>query len=312
VRRFAFDVEVLMRAARRGATIEAIPTEWAHREESRVAPLSDGARMLWDAVRLAGRARRTPLDVTGSPGDMSPATFDVMHRVEREHWWFRAKRDIVRSAIVAEATRGVAVDVGCGTGAVLHDLAGLGFAPVLGTDLDAHALTLVAGDVGPGIGLARAVAEALPLRSGSVQVLCSLDVVEHLDDDVLALREYLRVLRPGGRLVVTVPAYRWAWSSHDVDLGHRRRYTRPQLESVAAAAGFEIVTSRYFHAWLVPIALLLRKTPLRAVVADKPAESVSMGGPLQNAIGHRLAALDRRLALPFGLSILLVARRPGQ
>jgi len=232
-----------------------------------------------------------------------------MHRVEREHWWFKAKRDIVRGAI--GDGRGVAVDVGCGTGAVLSDLTSLGFRPLLGTDLDAHALALVASDAPVGVGLARAVAEALPLRTGSVDVLCSLDVVEHLDDDVLALKEYLRVLRPGARLVLTVPSYRWAWSSHDVDLGHRRRYTRPQLEAVAVAAGFEVVRSRYFHSWLVPIALLLRKTPLRALVADKPAESVSMGGPLQNAVGHRLAALDRSVELPFGLSILLVARRPG-
>lgn len=314
VRRFAFDVEVLLRAHQRGARIEAIPTEWAHREESRVSPLSDGARMFWDALRLARTARagkrQTAGTPAGTPGGMSAATFDVMHRVEREHWWFRAKRDIVRTAIAAEPGRGVAVDVGCGTGAVLQDLAELGFGPLLGTDLDAHALTLVAGDALSGVGLARAVAEKLPLQSERVDVLCSLDVVEHLDDDVLALREYLRVLRPGGRLVVTVPAYRWAWSAHDVDLGHRRRYTRPQLESVAVAAGFEVLTSRYFHAWLVPIALLLRKTPLRALVADKPAESVSMGGALQNAVGHRLAAVDRSVELPFGLSILLVARRP--
>jgi glycosyltransferase involved in cell wall biosynthesis len=311
VRRFAFDVEVLMRAARRGATIEAIPTEWAHREESRVAPLTDGARMLWDALRLAAAARRAAPTSAGSPGGMASATFDVMHRVEREHWWFKAKRDIVRAALAEQPGGGVAVDVGCGTGAVLHDLAELGFAPLLGTDLDAHALRLVAGDAGAGVGLARAVAEALPLRSESVDVRCSLVVVEHLDDDVLALREYLRVLRPSGRLVITVPAYRWAWSAHDVDLGHRRRYTRPRIEAAAAAAGFDVVTSRYFHSWLVPIAWLLRKTPLRAVVADKPAESVSMGGPLQNTIGHRLSAIDRRVVAPFGLSILLVARRPA-
>jgi dolichyl-phosphate beta-glucosyltransferase len=308
VRRFAFDVEVLLRARQRGLRIEAIPTEWAHREESRVAPVTDGARMFVDALRLALRARQSASAVAGSPGGMASATFDVMHRVEREHWWFRAKRDIVREAI--GDGRGVAVDVGCGTGAVLADLTALGFRPLLGTDLDPHALSLVASDAPAGLGLARAVAEALPLRTGSVDVLCSLDVVEHLDDDVLALREYLRVLRPGARLVITVPAYRWAWSSHDVDLGHRRRYTRPQLEAVAVAAGFEVVRSRYFHSWLVPIALLLRKTPLRALIADKPAESVSMGGPLQNAVGHRLAALDRSVELPFGLSILLVARRP--
>jgi hypothetical protein len=80
--------------------------------------------------------------------------------------------------------------------------------------------------------------------------------------------------------------------------------------SAARAAGFEVTTSRYFHSWLVPIAFLLRKTPLRRVVADRPAESVSMGGALQNTVGHRLAALDRRLGLPFGLSVLLVGRRP--
>jgi len=67
VRRFAFDVEVLLRAARGGATIEALPTEWSHREESRVAPLTDGARMLFDAMRLAAFARRTPAVVAASP-----------------------------------------------------------------------------------------------------------------------------------------------------------------------------------------------------------------------------------------------------
>ena len=62
---------------------------------------------------------------------------------------------------------------------------------------------------------------------------------------------------------------------------------------------------------MVPLALLLRRTPLRALVKDRPAESVSMGGPRQNALGHRLSRLDRALSLPFGLSILLVARRPA-
>lgn len=242
---------------------------------------------------------------------MSSATFDVMHRVERDHWWFRAKRDIVRAAITAEGVSGTAVDVGCGTGAVLQDLRASGFTPLLGTDFDGHALALVAGDGLLGVGLVRAVAEALPLADESVDVLCSLDVVEHLDDDVAALQEYRRVLRAGGRLVLTVPAYSWAWSDHDVQLGHRRRYTRSQLEQVVVAAGFEVAASRYFHSWLVPIAFLLRKTPLRALVEDKPAESVSMGGPRQNALGHQLAALDRLLGLPFGLSILLVGKRPG-
>lgn len=315
VRRFAFDVEILVRARLLDLEVVVLPTEWAHVAESRVAPVRDGLRMAWDALALARRLRAEPrlAGAAAQPAvdSMSSATFDVMHRVERDHWWFRAKREIVRAAITAEGVSGTAVDVGCGTGAVLQDLRAGGFSPLLGTDFDGHALRLVAGDALAGVGLVRAVAEALPLADESVDVLCSLDVVEHLDDDVAALQEYRRALRVGGRLILTVPAYNWAWSDHDVQLGHRRRYTRSQLEQVVVAAGFEVVASRYFHSWLVPIAFLLRKTPLRVLVADKPAESVSMGGSRQNAIGHRLAALDRRLGLPFGLSILLVGKRPG-
>ena len=311
-RRFAFDVEVLARAERLGLRTVVLPTRWAHVDESRVSPVRDGARMALDAVRIA-RARPdrvvAPAGHAGGSG-MSAATFDVMHRVEREHWWFAAKRALVVQALQGDGPRGLAVDVGCGTGAVLDELAALGFRRVLGTDLDPHALRLTATRLPGGAGVARAVAEALPLPTGTVDVLSSLDVVEHLADDVLALREYARVLRPGGRLLLAVPAYAWAWSEHDVALGHQRRYGRARLEEVVTAAGFVDVRARWFHSWLVPLAFGLRRTPLRRFVAGVPAESVSMGGARQNAVGHRLAALDRRTPLPFGLSLFLTATRP--
>ena len=311
-RRFAFDVEVLVRAERLGLRTVVLPTRWAHVEQSRVAPLRDGARMALDAVRIA-RARPDPVPApAGDAGSgMSVATFDVMHRVEREHWWFSAKRALVVQALsCGDGPRGLAVDVGCGTGAVLDDLVALGHPQVLGTDLDPHALRLTARRLPEGAGVARAVAEALPLPTGAVDVLTSLDVVEHLVDDVLALREYARVLRPGGRLLLAVPAYAWAWSEHDVALGHQRRYGRARLEEVVTAAGFVDVQVRWFHSWLVPLAFGLRRTPLRRLVAGRPVESVSMGGARQNAVGHALAGLDRRTPLPFGLSLFLTATRP--
>jgi len=311
-RRFAFDVEVLARAERLGLRTVVLPTRWAHVQESRVSPVRDGARMALDAVRIS-RARPdqvvAPAGHAGGSG-MSAETFDVMHRVEREHWWFAAKRALVVQALQGDGPRGLAVDVGCGTGAVLDELAALGYRRVLGTDLDPHALRLTATRLPGGAGVARAVAEALPLPTGTVDVLSSLDVVEHLADDVLALREYARVLRPGGRLLLAVPAYTWAWSEHDVALGHQRRYGRARLEEVVTAAGFVDVRTRWFHSWLVPLAFGLRRTPLRRLMAGVPAESVSMGGARQNAVGHRLAALDRRAPLPFGLSLFLTATRP--
>lgn len=314
-RRFAFDVELLARAQRLGLRIEVLPTRWAHVEHSRVSPVRDGARMALDAVRIARAARRPDVAVApaGDAGDsgMSAATFQVMHRVEREHWWFAAKRALVREALRGSGPRGLAVDVGCGTGAVLDELVDLGYRSVLGTDLDPCATRLTATALPRGAGVARALAEQLPLAGGTVDVLTSLDVVEHLHDDVRALVEYARVLRPGGRLLLAVPAYAWAWSEHDVALGHQRRYGRARLEEVATAAGFVDVRVRHFHSWLVPLAFGLRRTPLRRLVRGVPAESVSMGGARQNAVGHRLAALDRGWSLPFGLSLFLTARRPA-
>lgn len=313
-RRFAFDVEVLSRAAHLGLEVRVLPTRWAHVEESRVAPLRDGARMALDAVRIArvaARPPRPPAARAREDSGMAPATFDVMHRVEREHWWFCAKRALLREALRDAAPRGLAVDVGCGTGAVLDELAELGYPRIVGTDLDAHALRLTATRLPKGAGVTRALAEALPLPDGVVDVLSSLDVVEHLADDVRALREYARVLAPGGRLLLSVPSYMWAWSEHDVALGHQRRYLRAQLEEVVTAAGLVDVRAQYFHSWLVPLAFALRKTPLRALIRDAPAESVSMGGAGQNSLGHRLAALDRYAGLPFGLSLFLTARRPA-
>ncbi len=242
--------------------------------------------------------------------------FDLMSRLEREHWWFRAKRELVREQVVRHGGgTGTAVDVGCGTGAVVRMLhEDCGFSTVVGSDLSEYALSLAAPVLGAGGHGVAARAEELPFASGSIDCLSSLDVVEHLDDDVRALREYARVLRPDGLLCVAVPAYRWAWSDHDVVLGHRRRYSRARLLRAAQEAGLEIRRCTYFHSWLVPIALLLRRTPLRRLM-KKEAEEASYGSPVVNRIllgvGRLERALLRRLDLPFGLSILLIAG-PGR
>lgn len=317
IRRFAFDVEVLARASSLGLRVQVIPTQWAHVEQSRVAPLRDGLRMACDALRVRRATRQPahpppPVMASGQEPRMVPEAYEAMARVERDHWWFVAKRLLLRQHLRNRpGHRGLVVDVGCGSGGTLDELRELGFRRVIGTDADPRALCHAAARASGASHVVGALAERLPLRSCAADVLTSLDVVEHLDDDVRALREYRRVLRPGGELVLTVPAYAWAWSSHDVALGHRRRYTRGPLEEALVAAGFVDVRTRYFHSWLVPVALVLRKTPLRRLVAHSQAEEVSRGGRWQNELGHRLAAVDRRVALPFGLSLFASAQRPA-
>jgi SAM-dependent methyltransferase len=246
---------------------------------------------------------------------MPAQKFDLMRRLEREHWWFRAKRELVRDAIVRNDVSGrLAVDVGCGTGEVVHLLRESGFDTVVGTDLSQYALTLAGSAIGGAGSVAAARAEALPFPDASVACLTSLDVVEHLDDDVAALREYARVLAPGGVMVIAVPAYMWAWSDHDVVLGHRRRYTRRSLLAAASAAGLTVHRCTYFHSWLAPLAFLLRRTPLRRLLKSD-AEEASFVSPAVNRLLLLLVTLERLLTrrtdLPFGLSVLLVASAPA-
>jgi SAM-dependent methyltransferase len=250
---------------------------------------------------------------------MQPETFDVMAAVERDHWWFQAKRELVAHSL--SSARPAAdlsldarlLDVGCGTGATISAL-GQEFGTAIGTDLDEYALCH-ARRARDSVAVLAALAEALPFPDAVFDALVSLDVVEHVDDDVAALREYRRVLRPGAPLVLTVPAYMWAWSEHDVTLGHRRRYRHQTIERAARAAGLEVIRVTYFHSWLVPIAWVMRRTPAGRLVR-KPAEEASYVGPKTNRMLRRVARGERsvldRTNLPVGLSLLVVARRPGR
>lgn len=312
VRRFAFDVEVLARAERLGLTVMELPLEWRHFEASRVRPVRDGAAMALDVVRLrlALRAWARGAVVAGPAGDMDEDRFAVMARVERDHWWFAAKRALVRDAVARHLDRpeGAAADVGCGTGAMVTDLRASGFGPVAGTDLSAGALGF-ASDAGQ---VLAARAEHLPFASGSLRCLTSLDVVEHLDDDVAGLREYARAVAAGGLVVLTVPAYQWAWSDHDTQLGHRRRYTLGAITAAAEAAGLQVVHATYFHSWLVPLAFLVRRTPARHLLRGSQEEASYVSPPVNRLLGL-LTRLEGRFGgdrtIPLGLSILVVARR---
>ncbi|MGH9035370.1 MAG: glycosyltransferase [Acidimicrobiia bacterium] len=304
---FAFDVELLLRARRLGLAVVELPIEWRHFEASRVSALHDSTRMLRDVLILWWRERHAG---TSQPKAMQAGTFETMARLETEHWWFRAKRELVAEAVGAPQNgSATAVDVGCGTGAMLEDLRRLGWTTV-GTDLSPFALQLARGR-GSAVGSAVARAEQLPLPAGSASVLVSLDVVEHLDDDVAAIAEYARVVRPDGTIILAVPAYSWAWSDHDVELGHRRRYTAGRLRQAAEAAGLRVERCTYFHSWLVPPALVLRKTPLRRLLRGG-AEEASYVNPSVNRALSVVSRLERAALrhrdLPFGLSILLIGR----
>jgi len=153
----------------------------------------------------------------------------------------------------------------------------------------------------------------LPVPDGWADVVLLLDVLEHLDDDAAALATARRALAPGGLLVVTVPAYRWLWSDHDVALGHRRRYAAGELVGRVRGAGLSVERVSYFNMLLFPAVATVRVW--KRLVGDRTHDLHRPSDRWNRRLG-RVFALERpllpRVPLPFGSSLLLLARRRAE
>lgn len=237
---------------------------------------------------------------------LDEAYFDVMSSAAGAHWWYQARRALVEQLLAGRARpRGTAVDVGCGVGHTLATLRSLGYRRVLGTDLSPYALTRRAVD----LPVLVADARNLPLADGEAGCILALDVVEHIRDEAAALGEWRRVLAPSGTLVLTVPAYQWLFSDHDRWACHERRYTRGRLERAVRAAGFAVERSTYFNSFLVPPAVVSRKTPLRrwSTGSDESGSGRALPARVFGGLSRGERRLLRRVDVPFGLSVALVA-----
>jgi SAM-dependent methyltransferase len=178
------------------------------------------------------------------------------HRAEERHWWYQGRRRVLERAIARLGLPADAriLDAGCGSGRNMVELARLG--AVTGVELSDTSVEL-ARERGVGEVLQGSVMD-MPFDDASFDLAVSLDVIEHLEDDVGALRELRRVTKPGGALLVTVPAYQWLWSGHDEVNHHHRRYNRRTLLAAAESGSWQLERSVYFHSLLLPVAILLR------------------------------------------------------
>jgi SAM-dependent methyltransferase len=229
--------------------------------------------------------------------------------VEDRHWWFRGRRAVLWALLeragVAAPRR--ALDAGCGTGRNLQDYARLGSAS--GVDPSASAVEFC--HQRGLMDVREAGVESLPFDAGSFDLLLATDVLEHVDDDLAALRELRRVAEPGALLVVTVPAYMWLWTASDEALQHKRRYTRRELTARASQAGWEPLTATYFNSLLLPPIAVARK--LRGKVSDAQRPELELTPPLLDRLlvaPMRIEAvlIARGLRLPAGVSVAMVCR----
>jgi SAM-dependent methyltransferase len=256
--------------------------------------------------------------------------YEDLYIKEQDYWWHVGKRAIVYNLLErflppapAPASAGPddsgrrALDLGCGAGLNLDHLAR--YARPVGTDFSEEALRFCLAR-GHRM-LAKADAAELPFPDCTFDIITALDVIEHVDSDHDALVELRRVLRPGGLLIINVPAYPLLWSYWDDILGHRRRYTVRTLARAVARAGLRVRKVSYSNALILPPVILVRVLKgllTRANTArgnGRDPETDFM--PVPRWLNSALIAYYRREArwlrhrrLPFGLSVVCVAQRP--
>lgn len=242
---------------------------------------------------------------------MEEAFYRMVYEIEKTLWWCVARQRIVEDVIDRriELPAGARVlDVGCGTGAVLEALSARFEA--YGTDTSPLAIDLCLER-----GLTNAFCctlETFPRQELRFDLVTLLDVVEHIDDDLGLLREAQRYVKAGGWALVTVPAYQFLWGPHDVVNHHKRRYTRAGLRRVLHAAGFELRLLSYFNTLLFPAALVAwAGEKLVGIEADpRPHVPPAPLNALLTSVFSMEKYLLRGLALPYGLSLIALARRP--
>jgi ubiquinone/menaquinone biosynthesis C-methylase UbiE len=242
---------------------------------------------------------------------MDPKEYDIMYRAEQSHWWYQGMAAITRSILEIFYAPGSGLrilDAGCGTGAGLLFLSQYG--SVTGLDISAHALRFCAERGCTEIG--RASVMALPFREETFDLVTSFDILyfEGIRDKV-ALQETARVLRPGGRLLIRVPAFEWLRGTHDARVSTAHRYTARELAEKLLESGFAIEFMSYANMILFPIAVLKRLSE-RCFAPQEDSDIAVKVGMFSGFLRKCLVLESRWIRhrrFPFGLSLIAVGKK---
>jgi SAM-dependent methyltransferase len=240
---------------------------------------------------------------------MDRIVYDRMAAHDSTHWWYRARRDILADYLArygglpADAR---ILEIGCGTGHNLPMLARFG--QVEAIEIDPAARAIASERLGRPVG--DAPLPALPgVERGAYDLVAVLDVVEHIADDVAALRAMKDLLKPGGAILIAVPAHQWMWSAHDVVNHHHRRYSKATLRAAIKRAGLRADKLSYFNSLLFPLAAAARVAG--KVTGRQDSDDSPPAKPL-NAVFEAVFRLERhlvgRVPMTTGVSIVTLAR----
>lgn len=242
---------------------------------------------------------------------MEPSIYTLMASIEANHWWFAARRviaeDIIRRLNLPPDAR--ILEAGCGTGGNLAMLSRYGRVDAMELDDEARRMANAKG-IAPVV--SGELPNRIPYQPEQFDLIALLDVLEHVEDDRNTLKALGSLLKPGGVLLISVPAYPFLWSAHDDVHHHKRRYLLGELKSKLGNAGLEVMYASYFNTLLFPLIFGARQLG-RLRRNKRDGGDLKMPHPLANRLLFTLFSSERfvlgRWSLPFGVSALAVARK---
>ena len=246
---------------------------------------------------------------------MQESLYSIFNTSAEDHWWFVGRREIILrlvGEIIGNQPYHRILDIGSGVGATLKQLEELGVA--FGVDISAEAI-----DYCRDRGCRRLCLvdeERLPFGDNMFDLIISMDILEHMDHEYRHLREYRRVLKNGGRLIITVPALSWLWSNHDRANRHRRRYSRTDLKDLLVKEGWQIERLSYFCTLLFPLVMVIRlisKMVTRVAGDYDPSWNFQIPGFGLNNLFRRIFSREAcwltKRDFPIGSSLLAICRK---
>jgi SAM-dependent methyltransferase len=243
---------------------------------------------------------------------MDRIVYDRMAAHDSTHWWYRARRDILADYLVREGNlpkHARILEIGCGTGHNLPMLAAFGMVDAI--EIDPAARDIASTRLGKPVSAAP-LPDLAGVERGSYDLIAVLDVVEHIEDDVAGLKAMAACLKPGGKILITVPAHQWMWSAHDVVNHHHRRYSKATLKKAIADAGLTSGKLGYFNSLLFPLAAAAR---IAGRLTGRDDSDDSPPPKIVNSLFETVFRLERhlvgRVPLSPGLSIITLASPAG-
>jgi SAM-dependent methyltransferase len=239
---------------------------------------------------------------------MDHYVYQDLQELQEQHWWFKARRELlseVLNSLMIPSNSDI-LEIGCGTGGNLSMLSDFG--NVCGMEMHEEAAQYAQKVTGQDV-RSGSLPGSVPFEK-KFDLVCLLDVLEHIEDDELAVSSLKKLLKPGGRVVITVPAYQWMFGKHDILLHHFRRYSRGKLAALFSSNDIEIEKLSYFNTLLFPLAAMA--SFMDSVFSVEKCTGYSTPPTWINSAFYNIFRLEKlmidALNLPFGCSLLLVSK----